>query len=102
MSKKITPKKTTSGKGKRTSASKRVAGKPQATRSQPREAEPKRSTVTRTEAGDRGAPIEHYHGEPNRGKKTGDPGSLDQETLDRDAPYNKTYGRLSDERRADS
>ena len=40
--------------------------------------------------GGRGAPIEHYHGEPNRGKKTGDPGSLEEETLDRDAPYNKT------------
>ena len=40
----------------------------------------------------RGAPIEHYHGEPNRGKLTGDAGSLDEETLDRDAPYNWTYG----------
>jgi hypothetical protein len=40
----------------------------------------------------RGAPIEHYHGEPNRGKLTGDAGSLDEETLDRDAPYNRTYG----------
>ncbi len=39
-----------------------------------------------------GAPVEHYHVEPT-GKTTGDPGSLDEETLDRDAPYNKTYGR---------
>lgn len=45
----------------------------------------------RADAG-RGAPIEHYHGEPNQGKLTGDAGSLDEETLDRDAPYNRTYG----------
>ena len=62
----------------------------------------KRSDVPVKEAEDQGAPIEHHHGEPNRGKKTGDPGSLDEETLDRDAPYNKTYGRLRDEHAAHS
>jgi hypothetical protein len=62
----------------------------------------KRSDWPGKEAADRGAPIEHYHGGPNRGKKTGDPGSLEEETLDRDAPYNKTYGRMREERGADS
>jgi hypothetical protein len=43
---------------------------------------------------DRGAPMEHFRGERNRGERTGDAGSLDEETLDRDAPYNRTYGRV--------
>jgi hypothetical protein len=42
---------------------------------------------------DRGALMEHFRGERNRGERTGDAGSLDEETLDRDAPYNHTYGR---------
>jgi hypothetical protein len=42
---------------------------------------------------DEGAPIEHFRGERNRGQHVGDVGSLDEETLDRDAPYNRTYGR---------
>jgi len=37
--------------------------------------------------------MEHFRGERNRGERTGDAGSLDEETLDRDAPYNHTYGR---------
>lgn len=40
-----------------------------------------------------GAPIEHYRGEPDRGERTGGQGSLEEETLDPQAPYNKTYGR---------
>lgn len=38
-----------------------------------------------------GAPIEHFHGEPTD-KSTGDAGDLEEEVLDRHAPYNKTYG----------
>jgi hypothetical protein len=47
----------------------------------------------RDEDAELGAPIEHYHGEPNAGERTGDEGDVDLETLDRDAPFNKTYGR---------
>jgi len=39
-----------------------------------------------------GTPIEHYPGEPT-GKRISEVGDLNEETLDRDAPYNKTYGR---------
>lgn len=96
MAKKSTAKKTTSkattAKGKRPATSQSAANTPSV----------KRSDRPGKEAADRGAPIEHYHGEPNRGKKTGDPGSLEEETLDRDAPYNKTYGRRSDERGSNS
>jgi len=42
---------------------------------------------------DQGAPIEHYRGERSTGKQTGGPGSLEEETLDREAPYNGTYGQ---------
>jgi hypothetical protein len=52
--------------------------------------------VERDEIADRGAPIEHFRGERNRGQQTGDAGSLDEETLDRDAPYNRTYGQRSE------
>ncbi len=45
------------------------------------------------EVGEARAPIEHYRGERNRGAGIGPQGSLEEETLDRDAPYNKTYGR---------
>ncbi len=44
------------------------------------------------EISERRAPIEHYRGERSRGQQTGPLGSLEEETLDRDAPYNKTYG----------
>jgi hypothetical protein len=44
-----------------------------------------------------GIPEEHYYGE-RRSRTPGNPperaGSLDRETCDRDAPYNRTYGRL--------
>jgi hypothetical protein len=55
-----------------------------------------RAEVERDESVDRGAPIEHFRGERNRGQQTGDVGSLDEETLDRDAPYNRTYGQRSE------
>lgn len=43
---------------------------------------------------DEGAPLEHYRGERTlTNEYTGDVGSLEEETLDRDAPYNRTYGR---------
>jgi|ERR1700677_4491018 hypothetical protein len=45
------------------------------------------------EVGERRAPIEHYRGERTRAGQTGPQGSLEEETLDREAPYNKTYGR---------
>jgi len=83
--------KTTTAKGKRTATTQSAEVTPSV----------KRSDWPEREAADRGAPIEHYHGEPNRGKKTGSPGSLEEETLDRDAPYNKTYGRTREERTAD-
>ena len=38
------------------------------------------------------APIEQCHGETTS-KHLTEQGDLDEETLDRDAPYNKTYGR---------
>lgn len=41
---------------------------------------------------DRGVLMEHFRGERSR-ERTGEAGSLDEETLDRDAPYNRTYGR---------
>jgi hypothetical protein len=52
-----------------------------------------KTEAERDELAHRGAPIEHFRGERNRGEQTGDMGSLDEETLDRDAPYNRTYGR---------
>jgi hypothetical protein len=39
-----------------------------------------------------GAPVERYHGEKTN-KRVGGEGDLDEETLDEDAPFNKTYGR---------
>jgi hypothetical protein len=52
-----------------------------------------RTDVAHEQMTDRGARIEHFRGERNRGQHTGDVGSLEEETLDRDAPYNRTYGR---------
>ena len=46
---------------------------------------------------DRGALMEHFRGERTRGERTGEAGSLDEETLDRGAPYNRTYGRVESE-----
>lgn len=39
-----------------------------------------------------GAPVERYHGEKTNQRVDGE-GDLDEETLDEDAPFNKTYGR---------
>jgi hypothetical protein len=75
---------------KRTTAKAKRTSKPQSAESK---TQAKRPGVKHKDDGDRGAPIEHFHGEPNRANQIDQPGSLDQETLDRDAPYNKTYGR---------
>ena len=91
---KTTLEKTATVKGRRVSAPKSASREPQARAV--RQAPTDRPDVDE-EYGGRGAPIEHYHGEPNRGKRTGEPGSLEEETLDRDAPYNKTYGRTREE-----
>lgn len=40
------------------------------------------------------APLEHTHGQSNWGQRDGQPSSLEEETLDPAAPYNKTYGRI--------
>jgi hypothetical protein len=42
---------------------------------------------------ERRVPMEHFRGERNRGNGAHEAGSLDEETLDRGAPFNKTYGR---------
>lgn len=44
-----------------------------------------------------GVPIEHYPGEPGS-SRVDDPGDLEEETLDSNAPFNKTYG-LKNERK---
>lgn len=36
---------------------------------------------------------EHYRGEPEESIHPAGPGSLEKETLDSDAPFNKTYGK---------
>ena len=91
-----TLKKTATVKGRGVSAAKSASREPQAKRTPVSQVPADRPDVDE-EYGGRGAPIEHYHGEPNRGKRTGEPGSLEEETLDRDAPYNKTYGRIHEE-----
>jgi hypothetical protein len=80
---KTTPKKTARAHSKRKSTSR--SAKPTAQAKRPDE-------KPRAEV-DPGARIEHYRGEPHRSQRTGEPGALEEETLDRDAPYNKTYGR---------
>ncbi|MCE9553550.1 MAG: hypothetical protein K8T91_09275 [Planctomycetes bacterium] len=40
------------------------------------------------------APFDQNHRELNKGQRGGQPGSLEDETLDPTAPYNKTYGRI--------
>lgn len=39
----------------------------------------------------RGTPIESYKGDPDA-RRANETGDLEEETLDRDAPFNKTYG----------
>jgi hypothetical protein len=57
----------------------------------PRRERAERGVPSREEEEHR-VPIEHYRGERNRPQVL-EPGSLDEETLDRGAPFNKTYGR---------
>jgi hypothetical protein len=91
--KKTTAKKTTAKAGRsskpRAAQSKTHARRPSRAK---QSIEHERPNVERPEESEGGAPIEHYRGERTRGTHTGDPGSLNDETLDRDAPYNKTYG----------
>jgi hypothetical protein len=48
-------------------------------------------TCPEEEPANQGIPEEHYYGE--RASRTpGNPGSLDDETLSKNAPYNRTYG----------
>jgi hypothetical protein len=95
-------KKTTTPRAKRTSKSNPAAENTTAKKSTAHHHEAQRDRVPedhdieRDEAereSERGAPVEHYHVEPTRGETTGSAGSVEQETLDRDAPYNRTYGR---------
>lgn len=62
------------------------------------ETKPKSTTAkpAKPEKQDQGAPIERYRGEITDGEHNGHPGDLEEETLDRDAPFNKSYG-LRDE-----
>ena len=51
-------------------------------------------TVSQCDGDDCRLPVEeHYRGEPKESIHPADPGSLEKETLDRDAPFNKTYGK---------
>lgn len=78
MAKKPTPK-TTTGRAKKAPATSKVTRKP---------------ADVEDHTPDAGAPIEHYRGERTlTDEHTGDVGSIEEETLDRDAPYNRTYGR---------
>ena len=89
-------KKTTTAKAKRSAkphVKKRSAKSNRSKRSEQSHPNVEKAEVKREEISDRGAPIEHFRGERNRGQHTGDAGSLEEETLDRDAPYNRTYGR---------
>jgi len=93
-------KKKTTGKAKGTSRLKRAATRRRAKRSESEA--PDESEVPRDQTGEpreeseereKRVPIEHYCGERYSGRPSGEPGSLEDETLDRNAPYNKTYGR---------
>jgi hypothetical protein len=93
MAKRTTTKRTTTNKTtpKKTA---RAQGKRQSTfRSAKATAQAKRPDEKQSADVDPGPRIEHYRGEPHRGQRADEPGSLEEETLDRDAPYNKTYGR---------
>ncbi|HEX4073327.1 MAG TPA: hypothetical protein VHX68_19255 [Planctomycetaceae bacterium] len=52
-----------------------------------------RRDAKRDKDAEAGAPIEHYHVEPKRAERTGSRGSVEEETLDHSAPYNRTYGQ---------
>lgn len=51
-----------------------------------------KGTNKKHSAHEEGAPVERYRGEITDGSRVGDPGDLEEETLDRDAPFNKSYG----------
>lgn len=86
-------KKTTTGRAKRSAKPRVEKHSAKSKRSEQSHPLVEKSEVAHEEMSDRGAPIEHFRGERNRGQHTGDVGSLNEETLDRDAPYNRTYGR---------
>jgi len=73
-------KKTTTTRSKRASKSHPVENTTEGTR----------RDAKRDKAAEAGAPIEHYHVEPKRAERTG---SVEEETLDHSAPYNRTYGK---------
>jgi hypothetical protein len=85
-------KKTTTAKTKQTSKRQTAATGAKAKRPDAKHRDIEHSDAEHMADTGHGAPIEHYHGERNRGKLIDEPGSLDEETLDRDAPYNRTYG----------
>lgn len=82
-------KQTTRGQQKRN----KTASGPRA----PSHGDPNLRTIPRAEQpANQGIPEEHYHGEEDP-RSIENPrassGSLAEETLDKDAPYNRTYGR---------
>jgi hypothetical protein len=76
-------KKTTTTRSKRTSKSHPVENSTVDTR----------RDAKREKDAEAGAPIEHDHVEPKRDERTGSRGSVEEETLDHSAPYNRTYGQ---------
>lgn len=48
-----------------------------------------------------GAPVERFRGEVTNGERVGDPGDLEEDTLDKDAPFNKTHGLRDEDPAAD-
>ena len=86
-------KKNTTAQGKRTSKPQRAASATKSKRAAEEHRQVDNSDLERDRQAGSGAPIEHFRGERTTGKHTGDAGSVDEETLDRDAPYNQTYGR---------
>jgi hypothetical protein len=85
-------KKTTTPKTKR-SAKPRVAKRSAKPKQEKNHPDVENVEMERPGMSEQGAPIEHFRGERNRGQHTGDAGSLEDETLDRNAPYNRTYGQ---------
>jgi hypothetical protein len=86
-------KKTTTAKAKRSSKTHTEKRATKSKRSEQGQSNVANSEIEREHQSDQEALIEHYRGERTRGKHTGEAGSLEDETLDRDAPYNRTYGR---------
>jgi hypothetical protein len=86
-------KKTTTAKAKQTVKPHVARNAAKSKRSEQNHPEVETREIERERESERGALIEHFRGERTRGEHTGDTGSLDEETLDRSAPYNRTYGR---------